>query len=177
MRYGPPSRPGSHRQGLPDNSAFLNRMFARLFHTTNPSDDGRLNAPQELTGHQSTKATSWNTIAMSALALGIESKSKFASRRSSFRQAISRRRPAVATETFAGSAPSVEGWKKSPCCETGWSRNAGALGLDAGRRMEQREKKESSVPRSVPRVKLRRRRLRREAWKSVCSSLAMFPTA
>jgi TetR/AcrR family transcriptional regulator, transcriptional repressor for nem operon len=35
MRCGPPSRPGSHRQGLPDNSAYLNRMFARLFHTTN----------------------------------------------------------------------------------------------------------------------------------------------
>jgi hypothetical protein len=43
-------------------------MFARLFHTTNPSNDGRLNAPQELTGHRSTNATSWNTIALSALA-------------------------------------------------------------------------------------------------------------
>ena len=68
MRCGPPSRPGSHRQGLPDNSACLSRMFARLFHTTNPSNDGRLNAPQELTGHRSTKATSLNTIALSALA-------------------------------------------------------------------------------------------------------------
>src|SRR4029077_17784011 len=53
---------------LPDNSACLSRMFARLFHTTNPSNDGRLNAPQELTGHRSTNATSWNTIALSALA-------------------------------------------------------------------------------------------------------------
>jgi hypothetical protein len=40
-------------------------MFVRLSRPTNPSDDGRLNAPQELTGHLPTKATSWNTIALS----------------------------------------------------------------------------------------------------------------
>src|SRR5436190_24363262 len=32
-------------------------MFARLSRPTNPSDDGRLNAPPELAGHRSTKAT------------------------------------------------------------------------------------------------------------------------
>ena len=68
MRSGPRSRPGSHRHGLPDNSACLNRMFARHFRPMNPSDDGPLYAPQELTGHRSTKATSWKEIARSALA-------------------------------------------------------------------------------------------------------------
>jgi mannose-6-phosphate isomerase-like protein (cupin superfamily) len=39
MRCGPPLRPGSHRQGLPDNSACHSRVFARLSRPTNPSDN------------------------------------------------------------------------------------------------------------------------------------------